>query len=167
MSSVLQWGKGLVDKASVTHDNWTTACCQPNLLTTCRAGIPGYKLPRFAGACAAKVLSGIDHGDWQDASASVKDHALQAAVADGIVTFVHAAAGMQEKQKQDGTSAAANTVVGSVQQDSVAGCGSKENRNPGGVQQDMVAESETKTNRGPGSVQHVEDIDDVTCLELE
>lgn len=139
------------------------SCRQP-----ARAGIPVYKLPHFAGASAAKGLSGIDHGDWQDASASVEDHALQAAVADGVVTFVHAAAGMQEKQKQDGSSAAAgDTVVGSLQQDSVAGSESKENRNPGGVQQDIVAESDTTNNRSPGSVQHAESIDDVTCLELE
>lgn len=98
----------------------------------------------------------------------MQDHALQAAVADGVVTFVHAAAGMQEKQKQDGTSAAAtDTVVGSAQQGPVAGLESKENRSPGGVQQDIVAESETKKNRDPGSVQHEQNIDDVTCLELE
>ena len=101
-----------------------------------------------AGVCAAKGLSGVDHGNWQDASADVQDHALQAAVAGGVVTFVHAAAGMQEKLKQDVIPSTKDTAAGMVQQDSVADSGSKENKSPGGLQ-------------------HKEPIDDVTCLELE
>lgn len=106
------------------------------------------KLLHVAGVCSAKELSGIDHGDWQDASASVGDHALQAAVAGGVVTFVHAAAGMQEKLKQAVMPCTKDTAAGRVHQDSVAASESKENRSPVGLQ-------------------HKETIDDVTCLELE
>ena len=90
----------------------------------------------------------MDHGDWQDASARVEDHALKAAVAGGVVTFVHAATGMQEKLKQDVVPSTKGTSAGWVQQDSAADSDSKENRSPGGLQ-------------------HKKTIDDVTCLELE
>ena len=93
-------------------------------------------------------MSGSDHGDWQDACASVDDHALQAAVADGVVTFVHAAAGMQDKLKQDVSPSIKDIAAGRVQQDN-------------------VADSENKENRSPGDLQHEKTIDDVTCLELE
>ena len=45
----------------------------------------------------AKGLSSLGSADWQDASPNVEDAALQAAIADGVVTFVHAAAGKQEQ----------------------------------------------------------------------
>ena len=88
----------------------------------------------------------IDHGAWQDASASVEDLALQAAVADGVVTFVHAAAGVQDKLKQDAMPSMKDDAASNVQQASV---------------------TESQENRTPGGVQRVESIDDVTCLELE
>lgn len=102
----------------------------------------------FAGKSAAKGLPSIDHGAWQDASASVEDHALQAAVADGVVTFVHSAAGMQDKLKQDSTPRTDYDAAGieSWQQ---------------------ASETDSQKNKGPAGVQHVESIDDVTCLELE
>ncbi|KAL3144372.1 hypothetical protein ABBQ32_004125 [Trebouxia sp. C0010 RCD-2024] len=100
------------------------------------------------GKSAAKGLPSIDHGAWQDASASVEDHALQAAVADGVVTFVHSAAGMQDKLKQDSTPRTDYDAAGieSWQQ---------------------ASETDSQKNKGPAGVQHVESIDDVTCLELE
>lgn len=111
---------------------------------------PVLTLSDSAGKSAAKGLPSIDHGDWQDASASVEDHALQAAVADGVVTFVHAAAGMQDKLKQDSTPSTDDI-------DDEAGIG--------GLQQ--ASETDSQENNCPGGVQRVESIDDVTCLELE
>ena len=78
----------------------------------------------------------------------MEDHALQAAVAGGVVTFVHAAPGMQEKLKQDVVPSTKGTAAGWVQQDS-------------------AVDSESKENRSPGGLLHKEAIDDVTCLELE
>ncbi len=103
----------------------------------------------FTGSSLAKGLSGIDHEDWQDASNSLEDFALQAAVADGVVSFVHAAAGMQDKLKQEavtgtegGASSAQDTVTEQAQQMT-----SKENKVPA-----VAAENST---------------DDVECLDLE
>lgn len=114
----------------------------------CSLDISVLKLPDRAGKFAAKSLSSIDHGDWQDASASVEDHALQAAVADGVVTFVHAAAGMQDKLEQDPIPSAQHTAPGNV-----------------GLQQ--ASGREGQENTSPGDGQHVQSFDDVTCLELE
>ena len=93
----------------------------------------------------AKELPGIDQGDWQDASASITDFALEAAVADGVVSFVNATTGMQDKEKQGAFPGIKDSTSGDEQHSSA---NSKENVSP-----------------GPG--QQVENIDDVTCLELE
>jgi hypothetical protein len=82
---------------------------------------------------------------------------LQAAVADGVVTFVHADAGMQNKLQHDaasGTSTdASNDAAGSMpinQHDPTKkneDLDSKENKRPVAADQDSI--------------------DDVACLELE
>ena len=84
--------------------------------------------------------------EWQDASAAVTDFALQAAVADGVVSFVHSAAGMQEKLKHSRMACMDDNKAGSLQHEGSAG--SKENENPADADDNMC-------------------IDDVTCLELD
>ena len=71
----------------------------------------------------AKGLSGVATADWQDASASVQDAALQAAIADGVVTFVHAAQSVskQEQLKQDASEQYIKRTSGNAQSAATAG----------------------------------------------
>ena len=98
----------------------------------------------------AKGLASTDQGDWQDASSSLDDYALQAAVADGVVTFVHAAAGLQDKVQQDVVNCVHEEGSKSIDQDDVMSddyLSSKENETPAAATENTV--------------------DDVACLELE
>ena len=99
-----------------------------------------------AGLSIAKELPGIDQEDWQDASARVTDSPLQAAVADGVVSFVHATNGMQDKEKPGAFPGMKKSTSGNQQQSSTAD--SKENLSPEPAKQNAS-------------------IDDVSCLELE
>ena len=103
-----------------------------------------------AGSSLAKGLTSTDQGDWQDASASLDDYALQAAVADGVVSFVHAAAGLQGKLQQDVVPGRHVEGSTSIDQDDVVSddyLSSKENETPAAATENTV--------------------DDVACLELE
>ncbi|KAL0049394.1 hypothetical protein WJX82_001168 [Trebouxia sp. C0006] len=105
----------------------------------------------------AKGLSGINEGEWEDASASLDDHALQAAVADGVVTFVHAAAGMQNKLHHD----AANGTATDASDDAACSTSSGQH-DPMQKNEDL----DSKENKRPVAADH-DSVDDVTCLELE
>ena len=105
-----------------------------------------FKLLGFYAGLPAKGLSGIDQEDWQDASATVQDSALQAAVAAGAVTFVHSAAGMQDKVKQDALDNPTDAKSDNMPQHASNAEG-----------KEIASLDDVKT----GS------IDDVTCLELD
>lgn len=103
-----------------------------------------------AGSSLAKGLASTDQGDWQDASASLDDYALQAAVANGVVSFVHTAAGLQGKLQQDAsleTHAEGDTPADPDDAVSDEYLSSKENETPAAATENTV--------------------DDVACLELE
>ena len=88
----------------------------------------------FAGSSLANGLSSIGSADWQDASPNVEDAALQAAIADGVVTFVHAAAGKQEQLQQCAEpDAVENTVGAKPKFDEQEAQDSKENTSADGV----------------------------------
>lgn len=50
-----------------------------------------------------EATAGLQQKDWQDASGEVQDAPVQAAIQDGVVTFLHAADASQDLLKQDGT----------------------------------------------------------------
>ena len=135
-------------QGNIAASPFTLAQQSSGLHAPAKVDISVLRLPVFPGTSAAKGLPSIDEGYWQDASASMEDTALQAAVADGVVTFVHAAAGMQDKLKQEPTPSTQHDATGIESLQQARGTGTQENL-------------------GPGGVQHVESIDDVGCLELE
>ena len=96
-----------------------------------------------AGSSLAKGLSSIGSADWQDASPNVEDTALQAAIADGIVTFVHAAACKQEQLQTCAEPDATESTAGAKSKFGEQAQDGKENTSP------------------------VSNADGVDCLELE
>lgn len=110
-----------------------------------------------AGSSFAEKLPDMDQEEWQDASGSLADFALQAAVADGVVSFVHTAAGMQDKLQQDAPVAGASL---DDKQDALAGADSTAyiRHNILNEQGQMM---NGKENHRPAAA------DDVSCLELE
>ena len=82
---------------------------------------------------------------------------MQAAVADGVVTFVHAAAGMQNKLHHD----AANGTATDASDDAACSTSSGQH-DPMQKNEDL----DSKENKRPVAADH-DSVDDVTCLELE
>ena len=79
---------------------------------------------------------------------------MQAAVADGVITFVHVAAGMQNKLRQD-------VATGTATDDAACSTPSDQH-DPMQKNEDL----DRKENKRPVAGDQ-ESIDDVACLELE
>ena len=82
---------------------------------------------------------------------------MQAAVADGVITFVHVAAGMQNKLHQDVATGTATDAS-----DDAAGSTPSGQHDPIQKNEDL----DSKANKRPVPADQ-ESIDDVACLELE
>lgn len=140
MSSGLLLNRATHFRAGPVLLDMSTMKCMPDFQQETR---------EHAGSGDAKGLC-VDYEVWQDASASVQDFALRAALAGGVVSFVHAASGVQHKLKQDGLPCVLPEDKGMPS---------------GSMQQPSYGES--KENRSPGHCGIRQSVDDVSCLELD